>query len=392
MSRVLITGLACALLAAPAAAQDAAPDPPAKTWELFGLLGLSQRVDWGEGRTIPALTAVLFDRDLLGTGWRLDARYVTTWLSGEIRSPSAAELGAPAPYIGIAADAEIQSGLQTPYRYADGDYLRRRVFYTTVANASALLGLDSAPGRDERFDVQLRYQLRRHWFEDAPDTLDGWPRPVNHVEHRPSIEVVVDRRRTIRPVEIREGWGLWGSAGYAYREKWRNWGDTPDTFARDVRRFQEYEWLALATGWWQPLGETGQLRIELGGALGDDLDRISGFGVGSVFGTFPFTWPLPGYYYAEFKADRVLLCSADYGVDLTRHLRPYAYLDSGLVRPVGERTRWHTSVGLGLRIGIDVGAKELLPVLVRYHYAPRAHRGAGSRGGHEIAVRVLFAL
>lgn len=382
--------LAFAVLAGAASAQEPAAEPPAKTWQLFGAVGVSQRVDWGEGRTIPLLSAVLWERDVLGTGWRLDARYVTTWLSAELRSPLPRMPGDKhyGLYAQLGADVEVQSALQTPYRYLDGDYLRRRVFYTTVGNLGARAGWAWEPW----LDLQVVYQLRRHWFEDAPDTVDGFPLPVNHVEHRPSIELVIDERQRRRNIEIREGWGVWASAGHAFREKWRNWGDTPDTLTRSVRRQQEYEWLALATGWWQPLGETGQLRVELGGAAGDDLDRVSGFGVGSIFGTFPFTWPLPGYYYGEFKADRLLLLSADYGADLTKHLRGYVYLDTGLVRAIGERTRGHTSVGVGLRVGVDVGAGDLLPILIRYHYAPRAHRGAGSRGGHELGIRVLFAL
>jgi hypothetical protein len=377
----------------PAAPAEAAPAaPPRRPWDLFGALGLSQRLDWGEGRSIPLLAVALDHREFLGGLARLEARYVTTWLSVEGRTPWGA-IATPCPlYLGLGGDTEIQSGLQTPYRYRDGDYLRRRVFYTTYADATLLAGFDAAPGAPTAYDVQLRYQLRRHWFEDAPDTLDGFPLPTNHVEHRASLELVFDGRRRIRSIEIRRGWGVWASAGHALREKWRNWGDTPDTLLRSVRRHQEYEWAALATGWWQPVGDTGHVRVELGGAAGDDLDRISGFGVGSVFGTFPFTWPLPGYYYAEFKADRVLLLSTDYSADLTPHLRGYAYLDTGAVRAIGARTRWHTSVGVGLRVGIDVGGPALLPILIRYHYAPRAHRGASSRGGHEVAVRVLFAL
>ena len=159
-----------------------------------------------------------------------------------------------------------------------------------------------------------------------------------------------------------------------------------------MSRFRDYEWFAVDVGWWQHWGEHHQLRVELGAAVGDDLDRISGFGVGSAFGTFPFTWPLIGHYYAEFKADRLLLLSADYSADLTTHLRGYLYLDSGLVRAIGERTRWKTGLGVGVRIGIDVGAEALLPILVRYGYAPRAHRGRRSRGGHELALRILFSL
>ena len=373
-------GLALAIGAAagPAArAQEREPDPPFQG--IAGRLGVTQTLDHGQGRTVPLFACVYLDPDV--SGWRLDARYITTSLDVEVRTPPVG-----GPWAGVGVDAEIRSADKSLYRYVDGDYLRRRVHYTTVAGGALLAGLEST-GAGGRREAVLRWRPRRYVFEDAPDTHAGFRLPPDLTAHEVALDLVQERVATYREFEILVGESTTVSAGYVYRDRWRRWGDDPTTLG-DVRKYQEFTWLTARLGIYRRLFGDHNLRLEVAAGIGDDLDRLSGFYVGSIFGPFPIT----GHYYAEWKADRVLLLNASYAADLPfLDLRLHVYCDTGLVRPLGERTHARTGLGLGLRLRIPVDAKHRLPVLLRYGWAPRAHRGA-SRGGHEAAVLVSFAL
>lgn len=368
---------ACLAAAAPARAQDDAPDPPFQG--LAGRVGVSQRLDHGEGRTIPLFACVYLDPDV--AGWRLDARYITTSLDVELRTPPAG-----GPFALLGAEAEIRTADRAAYWYVDGDYLRRRVLYATSAGGSLGAGLESS-GAGGRREALLRWRPRRYVYEEAPDTHAGFRLPDDLTAHEVSLELVQERVATYREFEILVGESTTVAAGYVYRDRWRRWGDDPTTL-QDVRKYREFTWLTARVGLYRRLFGDHNLRLEVAAGIGDDLDRLSGFYVGSIFGPFPIT----GHYYAEWKADRVLLLNASYAADLPiLDLRLHLYCDTGLVRPLGARTHARTGLGVGLRLRIPVAEKKRLPVLLRYGWAPRAHRG-GSRGGHEAAVLVSFAL
>ncbi|MCI0340524.1 MAG: hypothetical protein L0216_05160 [Planctomycetales bacterium] len=375
-ARTLLAAAATIALCAAARAEGGEGDDRSPDFSgIAGLLGAGLPVDRGEGRSIPVV-ALLYLHDPPGSRQvRLDARFITSWLSVDARTPPAG-----GPVGGLGLEGEFRSVDQTIYRYQDGDFLGHRVFRTSNAGGSALAGWEF--GKDAR--ALVRYRLRRVAFDRTAQTHDGFVLPDDLTEQRLELEGSASDVSYFRSYELKQGWEVSVALAYVRRDRWRPYGDEPATLAADLREFQEFATGVARAGLALRLLGDQNLRASVSAGIGEDLDRLSAFPVGSFLGD----WPIAGYYYAEFKADRVLLLNLAHALDLPiLGLRAYLYLDTGLVRSLGERTRARTGLGLGTRIRGPMGA----PILVRYGYAPRAHRGREDRGGHEISVQVAFA-
>ncbi len=372
---LLLMAGALAACAEARAEEDAGEAPQAPFRGIAGVLGASVPADRGEGRWIPVVALGTFDQKLPGIGWPVEFGFITTWLSVQVRTPASGGL-----FGALGLDGEFRSVDQTIYRYEDGDFLGHRVFRTSNAGGLLLAGWEIA--RD--CQVLLRYRFHRVLFEKTDETHDGFVVPDDLNEQRLELRASAAAWDYFRDdYSIKSGWELSVLGGYARRDRWRPYGDEPATLSGDPRRFQEFTFLVGRGELALRILGSQNLRANLSAGIGDDLDRLSAFPVGSSLGD----WPVAGYYYAELKADRLVLLNLSHALDLPiLGLRAYLYLDMGLVRVLGERTHARTGMGVGTRIRGPLGA----PILVRYGYAPRAPRGTRSRGGHEVSAQMAF--
>ena len=261
------------------------------------------------------------------------------------------------------------------------------MFMASHFGGSARAGWQLGRRESVRARLLARYRFRRYLFRDGRQTHKGFKLPDDFNGHHLQLEFTLENTRSYRRFKILQGASLRVTGGYAYRDRWRQWGDTPDTRTGDLREFQEFTWIEGRLGFYERFFDDHNLRVEVAAAIGNDLDRVSGFAIGSSYGQYR----LLGYYFTEFVADRLVVLNAEYGADLPwGELRGYLYLDSAYTRILEDRRRWLTGFGVGLKIPVPVGGREKLPVLVRYAYGPNARRRS-RRGGHELEIRVVFA-
>jgi hypothetical protein len=173
-----------------------------------------------------------------------------------------------------------------------------------------------------------------------------------------------------------------------FERQWR-FNEGPYGFAgdRQVQPTSDLFWLYAGLNYaWTNSGNQFTFALTAGGSR--DADRFSAYRLGGVLplaAEYPMT--LPGYYYEEISAERVVHLSASYVAPLSADHRwqlrlgvASAYVDylPGFEQP----NHWNTGIGPSLSY---TTRSEVWRLILRYGYGFNALRD-GQQGGHSIGL------
>ncbi len=179
------------------------------------------------------------------------------------------------------------------------------------------------------------------------------------------------------------GWDMNFSAEATFRDDWKRWG--PPNLWDSPSQFQKFQ---LDGSYVASSFEDQKAVFKFTGGLGNGVDRLAAFKLGSGLTGLPTSLVLHGFYAQEIFAEDFALANMDYVFPILKEqeLAVHLYLDGALTRrsDIPDRNA-HAWAGTGT--GVSIKAWWDTQWLLGYGYGINAQRG-NNLGSHELFVQM----
>ena len=367
-----------------------------KGWGLAGLLLLAAQTSFGqidpyhrnllelgydqplEGRGPQAAYLYYYynNPEIIGTNTAFRVAVAPAYLDGEFGFKN---LLSPTTSVGVGVYGGAFS--DNYYQINQGQYYQTESFDGYGAGTSLSLYQRVNPGMLVPLNAMARGGLRYTTYEKTDKTADDFQLPEDRVTTFVRAGLRLGGKEPVLYPDLSMELSVW------FMRQWRSdanpYGFNGD---EDISSTTDLYWLYAGLNYaWTNIGHQVSFAATVGGSA--NADRFSAWRLGGVLplvAEFPLV--LPGYYYQELSATRVVHLYGSYVIPLDRAHRfqfrmeaASAYLDylSGFEQP----TRWQTGAGCGLMF---TPKSQLCRIVLRYGYgfnALRNHKeGANSVG------------
>lgn len=341
------------------------PEPCPEAASVFGLVFGFDAPLRGEKRIVPVLGVRNLLFGAVGENTRFDGSLDTHVARTSLRF----DLD-PGVHARVPLSATYQWAQLAPLRYEGGERLADLEVNANRLSAGLELGFETAPG----VEVAASAAGSRLAYWRAEGAAEGLVLPPDHDAWVFQLGAAADRMRYFQNWEIAEGFEVGITAQYAVRRSWRAWGLPGEPQTRPAEN-REYACAFGFARWSLRFDGDQELRLSAEGGLGDDLDVLSAFRLGSLVGDLQ----VPGYYFGEIQCDRYLLLGVRYALNVGAGGRLWVSGKAGATRGLDGIARGVLGVSLGM-------TQELfwrVSLLAEYGFSPVAER-PGALGGHEL--------
>jgi hypothetical protein len=179
------------------------------------------------------------------------------------------------------------------------------------------------------------------------------------------------------------GWELRLRGEAAFRDDWTAWGYNGSYLTSST-----YQKLMLQTGYVFSSIQNQKMLVHFRGGMGNDLDRLSVWKIGSSLTGKPGTLPLHGFYFREIFAKDFAMLNTDYVIPLIREsqLALHLYGDAAVTqREDVPNASSHVWAGVGSAASFTGFFQT--EWLIGYAHGVNAPRGE-DHGGHELFMQV----
>jgi hypothetical protein len=266
------------------------------------------------------------------------------------------------------------------YEVQQGDYVKTQSFNGHGAGAALSIYHLLNPGMLIPLNIVARGGFKYTFYHDADDTAATFTLPPDRTTPFTLIGLRLAGKEPLLYPELGMELSVW------FERQWR-FGTGPYGFGgdRQVSPDSSLYWVYAGGDYsWTNIGHKVSLAVTAGGSTG--TDRFSAWRPGGVLplvAEFPLM--LPGYYYQELTAERLVHLYGAYTIALDRahrwEIRAEAASAAVDYLPGFEQTqRWQTGAGAGVTFKPTT---RRFAIVVRYGYGFNALRD-GEEGAHSV--------